>query len=114
MITAESKEESSVVIRERVRKVWDIQKRRYANEAFSFNGRIPASEIGRFCVMDNEAEELSRDKFEETKMTARTFHSTLRVARTLADMEGAEKIERRHFLEAFAHRRPERGFWQCR
>ena len=106
-----SKEESSKVIRERVCEARERQRRRYINEDFLVNAMIPASQIPKYCALGMEEENMIKEAFTKIGLTARTYHKTLKVARTIADLAGRERIEMGHLREAIAYRTPDQRYW---
>lgn len=105
--------ESSADIRKRVCNARDIQRKRYEADGLKgimVNAQIPASAIERYCALDKETEELLRQAFSRMGLTARTCHRTLKVARTIADLEGAERIGTVHLKEAIGYRMPDSGW----
>lgn len=109
-LTNQQEEESSEVIRKRVVAARDRQKERYAKEAFATNARMGSKEVKQFCNLGKEAEALMSLGFQKWHLTARTYHKTLKVARTIADLEGSKEICREHLAEAFAYRLPDHHF----
>ncbi len=103
-LTRSQKNESSAAIRERVARCHEIQRRRYQNEPFFHNSRIPGSKIGQYCALGEKEEAYMRSVYEKAGMTARTYHKLLRVARTIADLEEEEQIRLRHLAEAVCYR----------
>ena len=75
----------------------------------STNAEMTADELHRHCALGPEAEALVRRGVEEHGLTARGYHRLLRVARTVADLEGAEQIAALHVAEAIQYRLPARG-----
>ncbi len=59
--------------------------------AIRFNSQIPAEKMEEYCALGTEEEAYMELVFEQLALTARTYHKLLRVARTIADMEGSEK-----------------------
>ena len=68
------------------------------------NAEAPASLLETIAQPDAQGQKLLRDAAETMKLTARGYHRVLRVARTLADLDGAEKIGRLHLAEALSYR----------
>jgi magnesium chelatase family protein len=68
------------------------------------NAEAPASLLETIAQPDSQGQKLLRDAAETMKLTARGYHRVLRVARTLADLDGAEKIGRLHLAEALSYR----------
>lgn len=99
--------------RERVRSAVSRQRSRYAGLAFSWNARIPVGSIDRFCGLDSRGREALLHAAELFGISSRAFHSILRTARTIADLEGEERIEETHVQEAVQYRRYGDGdfFW---
>ena len=85
----------------------DARKRqeiRYRNEDFSFNAELPQSLIDKYINFSESENDLLRDLFENTDMSARGYFRMLRLIRTIADVEGCERPERRHIEEALFFR----------
>lgn len=111
-LTAKQPEESSAVIRRRVERTQRIQRERFAGTEILYNSRIPASAIEKYCIMEIEGQKLLHDSFERMELTARGYYRILRVARTIADMEGIEKISRAHICESLLYRSIDRKVWE--
>ncbi|PKL23379.1 MAG: magnesium chelatase [Spirochaetae bacterium HGW-Spirochaetae-3] len=97
--------EPSSSIRSRVRKAREIQADRFSDTACKVNGRLTVSGIERFCALGDQARIAFVIKAEREGFSSRACHSTLKVARTIADLEGASNIEVRHLDEAFSLRK---------
>lgn len=97
-------EESTANIRQRVLLAHAIQTERYRESAFRFNGDLTASALERYCVMTPEAARQLRRIYEQKQLTARAYHRMIRVARTIADLDGSEKIGAGHLSEAVFYR----------
>ena len=82
-----------------------IQKKRFDGLGFSGNGRIPAGLMERFCPLNEECRHTLVKASGALGVSSRAFHSILRMARTIADLDGAEEIAERHLREAIQHRR---------
>ncbi len=102
--------ESSADIRSRVEQAVSIQNRRFAGTSIRFNSRIPAGELYRYCMPSAEAEALLQKVYDKRTVTARGLHSLIRVARTIADLEGSVRLERKHVGEAVFYRGPREIF----
>ncbi len=103
--------ESSAVIRSRVEKVRQIQQERFRNEEIFFNSQMQVRHLERFCPLGSSEQALMRQIFEKKQLSARAYHRILKVARTLADMDGEEAIGEAHLLEAVSYRSLETQFW---
>lgn len=95
--------ETSKLIRERVIKARERQKNRYKKERL--NSEMTSKEIEKYCELDKESEKIMRDAIRKLKLSMRTFHKILRVARTIADLEERDKIEKEDLLEAINYRK---------
>ena len=106
------KEESSDVIRKRVMKVHEIEEERFKNESFSFNSKIPHTLLSKYCPLSSGDKSYMEETFEKLSLSARAYHRILRVARTIADMDGASQIKREHLYEAICYRTIDKRFWE--
>jgi magnesium chelatase family protein len=92
-------------VRERVHAAVERQKERYAGLGFQWNARIPPSVMDRFCALDSAGRKELLKGAENLGVSSRAFHSILRTARTIADLEGEERISQAHIVEAVERRR---------
>ncbi|WP_213993040.1 YifB family Mg chelatase-like AAA ATPase [Sodalis sp. dw_96] len=92
--------EESATVRERVRIARDIQLRRCQKINAHMNNR----EVGVYCRLGEEDAVFLESVMEKLGLSARAWHRTLKVARTLADMAGAPEIQRCHLAEAVSYR----------
>ena len=95
--------ESSESIKQRVDKARQIQRRRYGDDIVC-NAHIGSREMRTWCALSPEGEELMRAAFDAMGLSARSYDRILRVARTIADLEGSENIEPEHIAEAVQYR----------
>ena len=81
---------------------------------FSRNSRIPAGLMEKFCGLDEKCVRLLARAAEKLAFSSRAYHSILRIARTVADLECAELISEEHVLEAIEYRRYGDGdfYWE--
>ena len=91
------KAESSADVKARVNAARDIQKQRFSGTNITCNAQMTPAMVGEFCTLDAAGEKL-------LKGTARSHDRLLRVARTIADLDGSEKIEAHHLAEAIQYR----------
>ncbi|RKX79382.1 MAG: ATP-binding protein [Spirochaetes bacterium] len=98
-------EESSRQIRERVERAIKIQERRFSHSTFSRNSRMTADCVERYCSLSKETAKIFVDAVKKLSLSSRACHSVLKVARTIADLEGTAEIKNTHILEAIQHRR---------
>lgn len=103
-LRSESSEESSKTVRERVQRAREIQRERFAGSGVFVNARMNSKQIKDFCKITNESEILLENAFKKFKMSARGYTRILKVARTIADLEGRNDIENKHIEEAISYR----------
>ena len=96
--------ESSAVIRQRVNAAREVQKQRFAGTEVSCNAYMTPAMIGEFCRLDDAGERLMQGAFDRLGLTGRSHDRILRMARTIADLEGSERIEVSHLAEAIQFR----------
>lgn len=105
-------EESSAVIRARVKQVHEIQRERFRGRRYRFNSQMNMEDLEKYCVLDAESAERMQEKYEEYHLSARTYGKILKTARTIADLAGAEHIQWGHLEEAFVFRNPDKNYWR--
>ena len=95
--------ESSAAIRERINAAREIQRQRFSDRAMC-NARMQQKELRAFCAPDGEGDALMKAAFDTMHLSARSYDRILRVARTIADLEGADTIRADHIAEAIQYR----------
>ena len=98
-------EETSLMIRERVARAAAVQKARFRGTAVRRNAAMPPALIDRFCSLDDRARKALSRAADRLGISGRAYHGILRVARTIADLEGKDALSGEHILEAVQHRR---------
>lgn len=96
--------EPSSEIRKRVNAARDIQNRRFGEQSGMCNARMGPNELRYYCTLDAESDGLMKQAFEVFGLTARSYDRILRVARTIADLDGSEAIRMSHVAEAIQYR----------
>lgn len=99
-----SPSESSADIKKRVDAARLVQRNRYGDNGSICNAHIGSRELREFCALSPECEELMHAAFDTMGLSARSYDRILRVARTIADLEGAEDIGVTHIAEAIQYR----------
>jgi len=96
--------ESSAEVKLRVDAARAIQFKRFAGTNVTCNAYMAPAQIAEFCPLDAAGEKMMKNAFERMGLTARSHDRILRVARTIADLDGAEHIEAMHLAEAIQYR----------
>ncbi len=108
-MVSEREEEPSSSIRSRVCKTREVQWNRFKGRKIFCNGQMETKELKKFCKLDSKSLELMEIAMQRYGMSARAFDRILKVARTIADIEGRENIEAYHISEAIQYRILDRG-----
>ena len=104
--------EPSSVIRERVLKARQIQEHRFQGQkGIHCNAQMTERMIHQYAEPDESSLALLRMAMERLKLSARAYNRILKVARTIADLEGSEKVQSQHIAEAVGYRNLDRGDW---
>lgn len=110
-LKSSKKQESSAQIRERVCLAREIQNQRYAGTAIISNAMLDVKELDTYCRLGRKENLLMEQAFAALRLTARTYHKILKVARTIADLEGADRIREKHIKEAIGYRTMDKKYW---
>ena len=108
------KNESTKQIKERVLEARSRQERRYRNTRYRFNAELGAGDIRNYCALGMKQQELMEQVFQVMKLSARAYHKIIKVARTIADLDGAEQIQEIHLSEAICYRMNDGKYWNGR
>lgn len=111
-MTSERTSETSAQIRERVIAARKIQQQRFkSRHKITCNARMTSRELKIWCSLDQNCLEFLKHAIHQTGMSARAYDRILKVARTIADLEGDEKIKLEHLSEAIQYRSLDRNWW---
>ena len=97
--------EKSEAVRHRVRAACLIQDKRYESFPFSRNSALPPNLLMEYCRIEKPTRLIFQKAVEKLYLSSRACHSILKVARTIADLDGEQTISSSHLLEAIQHRR---------
>ena len=100
----ESSEEPSSEVKKRVDRVREIQRKRFAGSGIYCNAKMTSKQLKEFCKIDSVSENLLKVAFEKFNMSARGYTRILKVARTIADLDGEANILPKHIAEAINYR----------
>jgi len=104
--------ESSAVMRERVLRARAIQNERFKHSRLVHcNAMMNSKMVRQYCALDEECDRLLEFTMARLGLSARAYDRVLKVARTIADIEGAENIQKKHLLEAISYRSLDRNNW---
>ena len=104
--------ESSAAMRERVLRARAIQTERFKNSKLVHcNAMMNAKMVRQYCVLDAESDKLLDFTMTKLGFSARAYDRILKVARTIADIDGAADIQKKHILEAISYRSLDRNTW---
>ncbi len=105
--------EPSAVIRERVIEARAAARKRMSGEKKIFcNAQLDSASLRKYCRLDDDASELLRTAYESLGLSARGYDRTVRVARTIADLDHSESIGATHIAEAIQLRSLDRKYWR--
>lgn len=102
--------ESSAVIKERIDKARQIQRNRFVGDGILTNAEMSERHLKKYCAIDQKGEQLLKMAFERLNLSARGTSRILKVARTIADLDGSENITTAHLAEAIQYRQLDRRY----
>jgi magnesium chelatase family protein len=100
--------ESSAIIKSRIEKTRGVQRVRYIKDSMFTNSQMTHKLIKKFCDIDQDSKDLLKMAINELGFSARAHDKILKVARTIADLAGAENIQAEHIAEAIQYRNLDR------
>jgi magnesium chelatase family protein len=103
-LTDERRGELSARIRDRVERARVRQRARFGETGLTCNAEMGPSEVRTICRLDEAGRALVRAAMRQLQMSARAFHRILKLARTVADLSGSDRIETAHLAEAIQYR----------
>ncbi len=106
-LSGEPAGESSAAVRQRVEGARAVQRERFRGTPVTCNAAMTGAQVRRFCAPTREAQRMLQAAFRQMALSARAYDRVLKVARTIADLEGAAAIGTAHIAEALQYRERE-------
>lgn len=104
--------EDTDTIRSRVMEARIRQKKRYLGSGHQFNGELPGREVERYVSLTLDEQSFLEKVFETEQLSTRSYHKIMKLARTIADLEGSEDIKTVHLSEAVCYNNGKKRFFQ--
>ena len=98
---------SSAEMREMVNRARELQESRYKGTDIKFNSDLTMKDCENYCCLGKQEQSYTERLSEKMQLSARGYHHLLKVARTIADLEGSEEIRLPHLAEAMSYRNME-------
>ena len=111
-LAGNGKTESSAAMAERIAAAREVQRERYKGTSIRSNSGITPDLLHEICVLDEKAEAYMKLAFEKAGLSARAYDRVLMVARTCADLDGSEVIQKKHVARAVGYRSLDRKYWK--
>jgi magnesium chelatase family protein len=106
------KTESSAELKMKVEQVRELQKKRFHGRKITTNSEMGKQEIEEFCVLGKDEKEVLQRFFHEKEFGTRRYFRILKLARTIGDVEGSEKIQTGHLMEAVHYCNTGNRYWE--
>ena len=103
-LRAKAEAEPSSEVKKRVDAARNRQHERFGDDGKMCNARMGPAEMRKYCELDEPCAELMKQAFDAMGLTARSYDRILKVARTVADLDGCENIDPQHIAEAIQYR----------
>jgi magnesium chelatase family protein len=110
-LSAQADGTSSALMRQQVQGAREVQRRRFGADNTTLNSRMTTRQLRRHGALDAEGKALLQQAMDELGLSARAHDRILRVARTIADLEGAPDLRPAHLVEAIGYRSLDRKLW---
>ena len=103
--------ENSSTIKNRIIKARIKQETRFKDTSIAANNQMNPRQIKKFCALNDAGKKLLKMAIDELGFSARAYDKVLKVARTIADLEGSDEIQTEHLAEAIQYRSLDRDWW---
>ncbi len=113
-LSDKSHEETSEEIRKRVEKAREIQRLRFADEIINTNNEMTTAMIDKYCELDKETKKILDEIYNKHDLSNRSYTKLIKVARTIADLEGEKNINSNHVLESYSFRKAYYTYFKSR
>ncbi|MEG1499651.1 MAG: ATP-binding protein, partial [Clostridia bacterium] len=110
-LSSKNNGEKSIDIKKRVNNARKIQLERFKADNIFSNSKMGIVQTKKYCALSEDCSSLMKMAFENLKLSARAHDRILKVARTIADLEGEEDILTDHIAEAIQYRSLDRKYW---
>ena len=97
-------------LRVMVEEAREMQKKRYRETAYDFNGEVSGNDVKKFCRLGEKEQRFLEQAYEAGQMSVRSYHKIIKLARTIADLEHADEISVAHLAEAICYHSGKRLF----
>ncbi|WP_297133758.1 YifB family Mg chelatase-like AAA ATPase [Terrisporobacter sp.] len=104
-LNKKSQGEKSKDIRKRVTKAREIQRERFENDNIKSNNEMTSYMLDKYCNLNEESMDLTNKIFNKYKLSNRSYTKLIKMARTIADLDGSKDIEANHIMESFSFRK---------
>lgn len=108
-LSTETQNECSAVMKSRVMAARERQEARFRGSGYRFNSELRGADIREYCPLGAKEQEFMEQVFERMNLSARSYHKLIKVARTIADLDGTDRIGQEHLGEAVCYRMNEGG-----
>jgi len=110
-IVSDRQEETSAQVRSRVEKARSLQLARFKNTRVFFNARMSGKMLKEFCRLTDAGKAMIKAAFSDLNLSARSHDKILKIARTIADLDGSNQIQEQHLSEALHYRSLDRELY---
>ncbi|EKE27180.1 MAG: hypothetical protein ACD_4C00011G0003 [uncultured bacterium (gcode 4)] len=100
-----SKRITSTEMKKNIERVRKIQLERFEGFDFTFNSEMTNNEIGKFCILETDAEDFLKNAIQKLNLSTRVYFRLLKISRTIADLDFCKKIKLSHIAEALSYRK---------
>ncbi|MFO0864808.1 MAG: ATP-binding protein, partial [Gemmataceae bacterium] len=111
-LSAKTEGTPSAAMRQQVLKARRIQHERFGDSVVRLNSRMSSRQLRKFCPLEPDGKQLLQQAMDALGLSARAHDRILRMARTIADLEGSEQIQAMHLNEAIGYRSLDRKLWK--